>query len=63
MDWQLQAEPEPPIIRPPEPCVHADLVWTSLDSAYCPECGQEMCAEVSTFLRELVTIRDSHRTA
>jgi hypothetical protein len=39
-----------------EPCSHTDLVWTSTDSAYCRECGCEMCAETSRFLRELVII-------
>lgn len=39
-----------------EPCAHGDLVWTSLDSAYCTECGQELVMETSQFLCELATI-------
>lgn len=54
MDWSLNAEPEP--IKRSEPCSHTDLVWTSTDSAYCRECGRELCAETDRCLAELVII-------
>lgn len=58
MDWQLHSDM--PILREPEPCAHTDLEWTSTDSAYCRECGRELCAEVDTFLEQLVILRDAY---
>lgn len=58
MDWQLSGSQtiSEPIEARREPCGHHDLEWTSLDSAYCRECGTELCCETSSFLRDLTVI-------